>query len=589
MMSRRRWLILAATILLAATALRTVWLRADPPNTSVGIVWHDEGAWVHNARNAALWGSWRTDNWNPVFIAPVFTALEYGAFKAFGVGTWQARTVPVASGLLAIIALMAGLHAAARQHAGRTALIGGAVLAVNFTWVAWNRAALMESTMTMFIVLAWAAYAQATRRPVWGVVAGIAAVLAFFTKAAAAFFIAAIVLDAVWTIAAARVAFVRTRLRIDPPSGTEERAAWLTLAGLAAAAGAVFVFFVLPHWQEYRFYNIQMSVTRKPTYDLWSFISRASALPLDQDVFSRMWLVLLGASVGMAGIVSAWRTSRPAERLLVLWVLLGLAELVVHDSTNARRYVMFVPPLVALAALFAGQGLRWLPERLSRIPMRTRFLALPFVLLILYLLVGAALRPAFADQVAVGSMRVAVRLSAAVAALAGVTAVLYWGRLVGRLASISIAPALAVFLVAVSLAGNLYQYGRWAVHHTQLNYEASVELGELLAPGTLVQGKLANGLALENQIRPIFVGRGFGNYDDRLSREDARYILTISLPEEGRETQEGLMREILDRYPNRRVIATFDVDETPELDRAVLVDKNPASAPAVSGSNRAPD
>ena len=182
-----------------------------------------------------------------------------------------------------------------------------------------------------------------------------------------------------------------------------------------------------------------------------------------------------------------------------------------------------------------------------------------------------------------------MRLSAAVAALAGVAAVLYWGRLVGRLASISIGPALAVFLVAVSLAANLYQYGRWAAYHTQLNYEASLELGELLAPGTLVQGKLANGLALENQIKPIFVGRGFGNYEDRLSRNDARYILTISLPEEGRETQEGLMREILDRYPNRRIIATFDVDETPELDRAVLVDKNPASAPAVSGSNRAPD
>ena len=589
MMARRQWLILAATILLAATALRTVWLRADPPNTSVGIVWHDEGAWVHNARNAALWGSWRTDNWNPVFIAPVFTALEYGAFRAFGVGTWQARTVPVASGLLAIIALMAGLHAATRQHAERTALIGGAVLAFNFTWVAWNRAALMESTMTMFIVVAWAAYAQAARRPLWGVVAGIAAVLAFFTKAAAAFFIAAIVLDAVWTIATARTAVVRTRLRIDRPAPAEELAAWMTLAGLAATAGAVFVFFVWPHWQEFQFYNWQMTVTRKPTYGLWSFISRASALPLDQDVFSRMWLVLLGASLGMAGIVAAWRTSRPAERLLVLWVLLGLAELVVHDSTNARRYVMFVPALVALAALFAGQGLRWLPERLAGIPMRSRLVALPLLLLILYLLFGAALRPAFTDQLAAHSLKASVRLSAALALLAGVAAVLSWRRLVGRVASISIAPAMMVFLVALSLAGNLYQYGRWAAHHTQLNYEASVELGELLAPGTLVQGKLANGLALENQIRPIFVGRGFGNYDDRLSRDDARYILTISLPEEGRETQEGLMREILDRYPNRRVIASFDVDETPQLDRAVLVDKNPAAAPAVSGSNRAPD
>ena len=199
------------------------------------------------------------------------------------------------------------------------------------------------------------------------------------------------------------------------------------------------------------------------------------------------------------------------------------------------------------------------------------------------------MRVPFESDIVAGHQSVAVWLSAGVAALVVAALLATWSRSVGWLSQRHITPAVAIALVTLSLAGNLYQYGRWAAHHTQLNYEASVELGELLAPGTLVQGKLANGLALENQIKPIFVGRGFGNYEDRLSRDDARYILTISLPEEGRETQEGLMREILDRYPNRRIIATFDVDETPELDRAVLVDKNPASAPAVSGSNRAPD
>ena len=112
MMSRRSWLILALSILLAATALRTLWLRADPPNTSVGIVWHDEGAWTHNARNRALWGVWRTDDWNPVYVAPVFTALEYVSFRELGVGLWQARLVPVISGLVAIAFLAAGLAAA---------------------------------------------------------------------------------------------------------------------------------------------------------------------------------------------------------------------------------------------------------------------------------------------------------------------------------------------------------------------------------------------------------------------------------------------------------------------------------------------
>ena len=46
----------------------------------------------------------------------------------------------------------------------RAARIGGALLATNYAFVMWNRAALMESTMTAFIVVAWAAYALARAR-----------------------------------------------------------------------------------------------------------------------------------------------------------------------------------------------------------------------------------------------------------------------------------------------------------------------------------------------------------------------------------------------------------------------------------------
>ena len=63
----------------------------------------------------------------------------------------------------------------------------------------------------------------------------------------------------------------------------------------------------------------------------------------------------------------------------------------------------------------------------------------------------------------------------------------------------------------------------------------------------------------------IFVGRGFGNYDDRLQRDDVRYILTYDLPERRirKPGRSGLIQEILDAIRNRRIIATFDVDETP--------------------------
>lgn len=98
-------------------------------------------------------------------------------------------------------------------------------------------------------------------------------------------------------------------------------------------------------------------------------------------------------------------------------------------------------------------------------------------------------------------------------------------------------------------------------------------LGALLPPGTLVHGKLANGLALENQIAPIFVGRGFGNYADRLTRDDARYILSYTVPEPGYEGD--VILDVLQHYPQRRVITEFDVQETPGPDRAALIAKFP--------------
>jgi hypothetical protein len=588
-MSTRRYLIAALAILVLGGTLRMAWLRADPPVGSPGIVWHDEGAWTHNARNRALWGQWTTDKWNPLYLAPVFTALEYGAFRTFGVGLWQARTVPVASGLVAIVLLMAGLSVVTGR---RAALIGGALLATNYAWVMWNRAALMESTMIAFLVVAWAAYAMGTRRSAWGFVAGVATVLAWFTKASAAFFAAAIVADAVATIALARIPSLRMRLGMTNPPKNDVRTAMLTLAGLALAGGVIGAVFVWPHWTDYWFYNVQMSVERKPSYALMDFRDRASWLPIANDFLSRMRLELIAAAIAMAGMLARWREAKPAERLLVLWVFLGLLELTVHDSGDERYYMMLTPALIALAATLAGSGAPWLPARLAFAPIRSRVITLPFVLVVGYLVAGTMVRNAFADDVQAGVFKATVRISAGLSAIVAIMLVMWWRRVVTWMADMRISATAAAVLVAATALWNLSLYGRWAATHGELNYQASVALGRLLPPGTLVQGKLANGMALDNQIRPIFVGNGFGNYDDRFDRDDARYILTYDLPEIGYESQRGsgLIPEILARYPNRQTLATFAVDETAGADRAVLIDKHPGAAAApVSGIPRARD
>jgi hypothetical protein len=290
----------------------------------------------------------------------------------------------------------------------------------------------------------------------------------------------------------------------------------------------------------------------------------------------RMWLVVALAAVSILAIVARWRTARPAERLLVWWVLIGVAELVVHDSSNDRRYVMFIPALVALAATLAGGDAPRLPGGLAALG-RGRLLALPLLLFLGYLVIGSAVRPLFLDDIAVNYFHRLVVLAAGLSVAASAFVMWQWRRVVSWLA---VGPAplpLVLGLLAIALGWNVVEYARWAAGRQELNYQASVALGRLLPPETLVQGKLANGLSLDNRIRPLFIGNHFGNYDDRLQREDARYILTYDLPGVGYESQadSGLIQELLDRYPQHHTIATFEVDETPAVDRAALIEKRP--------------
>ena len=116
--------------LILAALLRGIFPTADPPwKTTVGVVWHDEGAWTHNARNRALFGVWQTDNWNPLYIAPVFTALEYASFATFGVGTWQARLVSEAAGCAAVLLLGLGV---ARIGGAAAGVMAALLLATNY-------------------------------------------------------------------------------------------------------------------------------------------------------------------------------------------------------------------------------------------------------------------------------------------------------------------------------------------------------------------------------------------------------------------------------------------------------------------------
>lgn len=580
----RRFLAGLAIVLTLAGALRAVYPTADPPwGPSVGITWHDEGPWVHNARNKALWGTWSTDRWNPMYLTPVFTALEYAAFECFGVGLWQARSVSVAMGLISIVMVAFGVLACSDR---RTALVAAALLATNHAWVQWNRVALLETTMVAFMAVAWGAYALAERRAWWGGVAGLAAVMALYSKAAAAFFIVALGTEALLSVALA-LGLDAKRLRRDRADGDGAAprmapALW-TLAGLAIGGTLFLVWFVLPNWAEVRFYNWQMSVTRKPSYGLGAFVDRATWVPVVNAFFTRMWPVTLVAVTACLALLTRWRTAKPAERLLGLWVALGIAELVVHDAGNERRLVLLIPVLIILAALVLGRSEPVLPPSAVRLSRRDAALAVPAVLYAAYIVCGALARVAFG-----GGVRASVWAGGVGAVVMCAAVYSAWPRLVRWLSTVRPSARTVASIVVVLMAVDLAQFWHWASTRTYKNVESSRLLGEWLPPGTLVHGKLANGLALDNRIKPVFIGRQFGNYDDRYERDDVRYLVTYVSPWYGYEG--AVIRDVLTGCPGWRILKTFDVAETATgHDRAALILKAPRCAAAPTRSPSAKD
>jgi hypothetical protein len=239
----------------------------------------------------------------------------------------------------------------------------------------------------------------------------------------------------------------------------------------------------------------------------------------------------------------------------------------VHDVGNERRFVFFLPALAAFAGITLGGRLAMADPSFARVTRAKAFLALPVIGYGFYVVAASVVRVFHLYEI-----RPNVRLSAGIAAAATILVYARWPAIARWMAAQRWSVRAALAVGALVCAGDLAQFVQWAAGRSYENIAASVELGRRLPPGTLVHGKLANGLSLENRIRPVFVGRNFGNYEDRRRRDDVRYILTYVSPCLGYEGP--VITDVLDAYPGRRVLMTFDVAETPTgHDRAALVDK----------------
>lgn len=108
----------------------------------------DEGYWLYNARNLALFGKTAQDDFYHDFAAaPLFSFFASISFLVFGTGFWQGRLISAIAGLITIlIAYKIGL-----LFSKKTALLSALLVSVNTLLILHSRLAVGESLQILFI------------------------------------------------------------------------------------------------------------------------------------------------------------------------------------------------------------------------------------------------------------------------------------------------------------------------------------------------------------------------------------------------------------------------------------------------------
>ncbi len=346
----------AILILILGVFLRIASLGADPDwrlDWNPGLL-TDEAFYAHNARNLALFGQTRLDEFNNMILSPIVHGLQVLVVKAFGVGYIPIRAISVAMSLMGIALFGRLLFLMFRNSA--IAWLGAAWLAIDHAALLFSRTALLETPVAFFCVAsAWALAEAAHRsnRPL-AVLSAVLAVCAIATKSTAVAFLIGL-LVAAWPMREIRRPFA---------------------VGMLSALAVWVGLWVLPNWDEWahmqRYY---LAVQGRPK-DLWG-----QWLAIQRGVFGEryglsyfmmlhapiVWglAVLLAAALASGGL---WNRLSGLERLAVVWFWLTWAQMALIRVSPTRYMAAAWPALVICAIVLVA---RW-PEVRAALSQRTK-------------------------------------------------------------------------------------------------------------------------------------------------------------------------------------------------------------------------
>jgi 4-amino-4-deoxy-L-arabinose transferase-like glycosyltransferase len=505
-----RFPLLCLAGLLLIVGLRLVALRSDPYTR---LDWSggqltDEGFYIHNARNVALFGHARTDEFNNMLLAPLLHYLQVAVFTVFGVGSIQARMISVVCSLVALWLLWAALR---RVFDNRVALTAVVFLGLDHTSLLFNRMALMDTPAMMCAAGAFYAFVRGTvhgqnRKWFWLVLCGLLLGVTVTNRMLCAYLLP-VPLIALWA---------KRRMEDQGPGTGDQKAIsvlrpWspvlAVLAGLAVALTLYVGLWYGPYAAEIapmsRYYRVQQ-------------VQPKSLVALGRNVYH----ALLGDYRGFApylfrhtpvlfflalvGIAGSFRSERP-RLYLALWLLLGWVTLAAISYSPSRYYVTTYPALAALASLGLWRS-RGVWAQLVGKGTKPRLLRGALVWFFVYHLVEAITHRAGVLPIPVTNLFLYGTPSlAAWAAFA-------WPGSAAEAMAKPVRRKLAGAALAAWCLVNAGWLADWVLHLDYSQHRTSRWLAATLPPGSVVIGDVAPGLCLDNDFVAVHVQAGLCNW-----------------------------------------------------------------------------
>ena len=328
-------------ILLIGFLFRFINLKGDASAGDIsrsGVFYVDEGTYAHNVVNKALFGEWLLqDDYNAMSNVPVFSLFQYAVVKLLGVGLAPVRCGAIFYSLLALLLLWLILKSVDPDVAIFALILG----AVNYFFIIYNRLALLENLLVLFLVIITGLLFvyHNKQKPIWLILATIFWVAGYFVKATVIFFLSVILI----TIYLANSSWKKRIIHLS-----------IFIATLILLAIGCYYLWILPHkadWLYFQQLNIALKIPGSPIQILSNYARYFGNLKLFpfMPVLYTIFLFYIGYL--FINLFKRKKISFP-EILFMTWAASGILFLGFFEYSPPRFSLVLMPAIISLAAIF---------------------------------------------------------------------------------------------------------------------------------------------------------------------------------------------------------------------------------------------